>query len=95
MFLPDFRDRFTILEFFALQPKLVVANSGRLNGTTKELLGVDVHEFIIGDVGYIGSPNILVPRSRQCQSPMFELYNFKHFNTHMCVECAFGALKGV
>jgi hypothetical protein len=38
---------------------------------------------------------MLVPRSGQRLSPMFESYNFKHSSTRMCVERAFGILKGV
>ena len=75
--------------------QLLVTNGERFNGVTMDIQGVDVHEFIIGDAGYTASRNMLVPRSGQRLSPMFESYNFKHSSTRMCVERAFGILKGV
>jgi hypothetical protein len=75
--------------------QLLVTNGKRLNGAIMNIQGVDVHEFIIGYAGYTASRDMLVPRSGQQLSLMFESYNFKHSSIRMCVDCAFGILKGV
>lgn len=75
--------------------QLLVTNGKRLNGVSINIRGVDVYEFIIGDTRYMISQHMFVPRSGQRLSSMFQLYNFKHSSTRMCVEHAFGILQGV
>lgn len=38
----------------------LVTNSGRLNGPTVKIQGVDIHELLIGDAGYTADVNMLV-----------------------------------
>lgn len=72
---------------------LLVANGERLNKITREIEGVDVKEFIIGDVGYTRSNTMLTPYPGNNVLYFYNSFNFKHSSTKMVVKRAFGVLK--
>jgi len=67
----------------------------RLDGPIIHIQGVDIHELIIADAGYVGDKNLLAPWPGIQLPRLYEEFNFKHSSTCMVVERSFGILKGM
>lgn len=72
---------------------LLVQNEERLNRLTREIEGVDVKKFIIGNAYYTLSDKRLTSYPGNNLLPLYDSFNFKHCSTRMVEEQAFGVLN--
>ncbi|KAK9820827.1 hypothetical protein WJX74_010239 [Apatococcus lobatus] len=69
-------------------------NDDFLPGLLAEVDGQLVKPYIIGDPGYALSPQVMIPYPGSQLPVVKDKFNYYHSSTRMCVERAFGRLKG-
>jgi hypothetical protein len=73
----------------------LVKSGQRLHGATKTVLGVKIGEYLLGDVAYAVTPQMVTPFSGTELAPIHDQFNFKHASLRMVVDSTFARLKGV